>query len=50
VAASVDYKGKTHFFCQEGCKEEFLKDPEKWVKMAAMKSEKHAHEGSAAPS
>jgi len=26
------YKGKTYYFCAEGCKAEFERDPEKYVK------------------
>jgi len=27
-----EYKGKTYFFCAPGCKHEFEKDPEKFLK------------------
>jgi len=49
VAATVEYKGRTFSFCQQGCKEEFLKDPEKWVKLGA-KSASKPDVGGAAPS
>ncbi len=31
-AESHEYKGKTYYFCCAGCKEKFVKDPEKYVK------------------
>lgn len=34
AAAKAEYKGKTTYFCMEGCKEKFLEDPEKYVKAA----------------
>ena len=30
--ATYEYKGKTYYFCMEGCKEKFEKDPEKYAK------------------
>jgi YHS domain-containing protein len=27
----VEYKGKTYYFCSNGCRETFLKNPEKYV-------------------
>ena len=58
VAATFVYKGKTYYFCQEGCKEEFQQDPEKWIKAAAEMGHEHptgpagnaGGGGSAAPS
>jgi len=32
------YKGKTYYFCCPGCKPEFDKEPEKYIKKAAPKS------------
>ena len=29
--ATYDYKGKTYYFCCSGCKEKFVKDPEKYL-------------------
>lgn len=29
--ASYEYEGKTYFFCCEGCKEKFVKDPAKYI-------------------
>jgi YHS domain-containing protein len=33
--ASVEYEGKTYYFCCEGCKEKFLKDPAAFTKAKA---------------
>ena len=35
VAATYVYRGKTYYFCQPACKEEFRREPEKWIKAAA---------------
>lgn len=32
AAGSHEYKGKTYYFCCDGCKEKFLKNPEKYIK------------------
>lgn len=32
AAGSYEYEGKTYYFCCEGCREKFLKDPEKYTK------------------
>lgn len=32
--ANVQYKGETYYFCSIKCKEEFLKNPEKFLKKA----------------
>jgi YHS domain-containing protein len=29
--ATYEYKGKTYYFCMEGCKEKFVKEPAKYV-------------------
>lgn len=29
---SIEYEGKTYYFCCAGCKEKFLKDPKKYIK------------------
>ncbi len=31
AAATYEYKGKTYYFCATGCKQEFEKDPEKYL-------------------
>ena len=33
AAAKYEYKGKTHYFCAEGCKNTFTKDPEKYLRI-----------------
>ncbi len=32
--ATYDYKGTTYYFCSTGCKESFVKDPEKYLAKA----------------
>ena len=32
AAATYDYKGKKYYFCAVGCKERFVKDPERFIK------------------
>ncbi len=34
AAATSNYKGKTYYFCSASCKEQFQKNPEKFVKQA----------------
>lgn len=31
AAATYEYKGKTYYFCAPGCKEDFVRDPEKYL-------------------
>ncbi len=31
AAAKTEYQGKTYYFCAEGCKKAFEKDPKKYV-------------------
>ena len=31
VKATYEYEGKTYYFCCEGCKEKFVKDPAKYI-------------------
>ena len=31
AAATHEYKGKTYYFCAEGCKERFAQDPERYL-------------------
>ncbi len=35
VKVSYEYKGKTYYFCCEGCKEKFVKNPEEYLKKKA---------------
>ena len=32
AAAIAEYKGKKYYFCAEGCRKEFEKNPKKYVK------------------
>ncbi len=45
AAATFDYKGKTYYFCSNGCKEAFAKEPEKYLAKTTAKEAK----GSPAP-
>jgi YHS domain-containing protein len=36
---SYEHKGKTYYFCCEGCKEKFIKNPEKHIQKKAEKEE-----------
>ena len=31
AAASMEYEGETYYFCSQGCKAGFEKDPEKYL-------------------
>ena len=31
AAATHEHDGKTYYFCMEGCKEKFVKDPEAYI-------------------
>lgn len=33
--ATVDYKGRTYYFCSEACKESFVKNPESFLRKSA---------------
>ncbi len=37
AAAKSVYKGKTYYFCCQGCKPKFDKDPQKYIKLLAAK-------------
>jgi Cu+-exporting ATPase len=43
AAAKTEYKGKTYYFCAPGCKVDFDKDPEKYLKQES--SGEHHHHG-----
>lgn len=32
AAANYEYKGKRYYFCAVGCKDRFVREPEKFVK------------------
>jgi YHS domain-containing protein len=36
AVAKSEYKGKTYYFCSQGCKKAFDKDPEKYLKNGSM--------------
>jgi YHS domain-containing protein len=36
AAGKSEYQGKTFYFCSLGCKKEFDKDPEKYLKTGPM--------------
>jgi Cu+-exporting ATPase len=42
AAAKTEYKGKTYYFCSPGCKADFEKDPERYLK-ADPASGQHGH-------
>jgi Cu+-exporting ATPase len=31
MAATYDYRGKTYYFCTQGCKEKFSEEPERFL-------------------
>jgi Cu+-exporting ATPase len=35
AAAKSDYQGKTYYFCSQGCKKSFDKEPEKYLNKPA---------------
>ena len=39
---SYEYKSKTYYFCCEGCKEKFIKNPEKFIQKKAEKKEAYS--------
>ena len=39
AAGTSVYKGKTYYFCAESCKEDFDKDPEKFLEEKAAPAE-----------
>ncbi len=41
AAGTVEYQGKTYYFCSPGCKAAFSKDPEKYLKSGSS----HEHSG-----
>ena len=46
AAAKSTYQGKTYYFCSVGCKKDFDKEPEKYIKAAATNTNKgmqHMH-------
>jgi YHS domain-containing protein len=43
AAGSSIYQGKTYYFCSPGCKRDFDKEPQKYIK-TGMKSDEHQHQ------
>ncbi len=41
--ASYEYNGKTYYFCCEGCKETFVKNPEKYIQKKTEGGQMQAH-------
>ncbi len=41
ASAKTDYKGRTYYFCAEGCKKTFEKEPEKYLEDSA--EHEHSH-------
>jgi YHS domain-containing protein len=37
------YQGKTYYFCSPGCKRDFDKEPQKYVKVGMQADEHHHH-------
>lgn len=48
AAATSVYKGKTYFFCSQGCKEKFDRNPEKYILKKSSEFEEMAEEKSSA--
>lgn len=43
--ATIEYKGKTYYFCAQGCKVAFEKDPEKFVQAEREPQQGHHSHG-----
>ena len=43
AAAKSEYKGETYYFCAQGCKVAFDKDPEKYVGQKPEHHRDHKH-------
>lgn len=43
--AKTEYKGKTYYFCAQGCKAAFEKDPEKYAQAEREPNEGHHRHG-----
>ena len=42
AAARSDYNGKTYYFCSTGCKKDFDKDPERYLRTFQDKPTTHS--------
>ena len=43
AAGSSQYMGKTYYFCSPGCKQDFDKDPERYVNSEGHSGHMHEH-------
>ena len=43
ASAKSEYKGETYYFCAPGCKADFDKDPERYLKSAPSGDQHHHH-------
>jgi YHS domain-containing protein len=43
AAAKSDYQGQTYYFCSQGCKQSFDKDPQKYLSDPAAGHAGHMH-------
>jgi YHS domain-containing protein len=43
AAGKSEYQGKTYYFCSPGCKQDFDKDPERYVSQSASSHGQHHH-------
>jgi YHS domain-containing protein len=43
TAPKSEYQGRTYYFCSQGCKTSFDKDPKKYVAKAAGSQVGHSH-------
>ncbi len=45
AAGSMEYKGKTYYFCCAGCEEKFVKNPEEYINKETEGEHQHGEEG-----
>jgi Cu+-exporting ATPase len=45
TTTSFEYKGETYYFCCPGCKEKFVKNPEKYINKEGEEVHQHSEEG-----
>jgi len=43
AAGKSDYQGKTYYFCSQGCKKAFDKEPQKYARKAEDSQPGHQH-------
>jgi YHS domain-containing protein len=44
AAGKSEYQGQTYYFCSNGCKKAFDKEPQKYVKTQGHSLEHHEHQ------